>query len=144
MSIYFSSSSSGICPSIGFREAAFMVSLTSLYIVLSEIPYFLASFLILPQLNSSITLAYLFIIVYELSQLKIRKFTYLLFVVKELNMKETIIATLINLLNITQKDFAQAIGASTGNVHDWVSGRTQPSKTSKKRSVQHSIFQKIG
>lgn len=46
---------------------------------------------------------------------------YLLFVVKELNMKETIIATLINLLNITQKDFAQAIGASTGNVHDWVS-----------------------
>lgn len=48
-------------------------------------------------------------------------------------MKETIIATLINLLNITPKDFAQAIGASTGNVHDWVSGRTHPSKTSKEK-----------
>ena len=48
-------------------------------------------------------------------------------------MKETIIATLINLLNITPKDSAQAIGASTGNVHDWVSGRTHPSKTSKEK-----------
>ena len=48
-------------------------------------------------------------------------------------MKETIIATLINILNTTQKDFAKAIGASTGNVHDWVSGRTNPSKTSKEK-----------
>lgn len=53
-------------------------------------------------------------------------------------MKETLIATLINLLNISQKDFAQAIGASTGNVHDWVSGRSHPSKTSKEKIC--SIF----
>ncbi len=58
-------------------------------------------------------------------------------------MKETIIATLINLLNITQKDFAQAIGASTGNVHDWVSGRTQPSKTSKKDLFNIPYFKKL-
>ena len=53
-------------------------------------------------------------------------------------MKETLIATLIHLLNISQKDFAQAIGASTGNVHDWVSGRSHPSKTSKEKIC--SIF----
>ena len=53
-------------------------------------------------------------------------------------MKVTTVATLINLLNTTQKDFAKAIGASTGNVHDWVSGRSHPSKTSKEKIC--SIF----
>ena len=45
-------------------------------------------------------------------------------------MEKTRISILLELLNISQKEFAQAIKASAGNVNDWVSGRTKPGKTS--------------
>lgn len=48
-------------------------------------------------------------------------------------MENTKTATLINLLKISQKDFADAIEVSTGTVNDWISGRRNPGKKNIKK-----------